>query len=351
MTNFKNIRLSSGEKIGLISNLSTMLSAGIPILEAVGSLLSDAKGNAKIILEELTSDLTEGKRVNTTLAKFPQVFGNVTVNLVKAGEEAGTLSEILKELKESIRKETEFSDKIKSALAYPVLIVIIFIGVLLTILVIVVPRISQVFSRLTISLPLPTRIMIAASNVLLHQTIPLLIGMGLIVFVAVIIFRKNRALILTPILSLPIVSDLVRKIDLARFSHSMYLLLESGLPITTAMLLTEDVVVRRDMARVIAKARAMVVSGQRLSEGFKGERKLVPSVMIKLMEVGDRTGTLPKSMQDISEYMDYEVENSLKTITVLLEPIMLVFVGIAVGGMMLAIIAPIYGLIGQLGSR
>lgn len=349
--NAKQIFLSSSEKIGLISNLSTMLSAGIPILEAVSSLLSDAKGNAKIILEELTADLTEGKRVNTTLAKFPRVFDNVTVNLVKAGEEAGTLADILKDLRVSIRKENEFSDKIKSALTYPVLIVVIFIGVLLMILVVVVPRISTVFSRLTVALPLPTRVMIAASNILLHQTLPLVTGMAIIGLVIFVVYRRNRGLILTPILSLPVISDLVRKIDLARFSHSMYLLLESGLPITTAMQLTEDLVVRTDMAKLISKARASVVSGQRLSEGFKSSKGLIPSVMIKLMEVGDRTGTLPKSMQDISEYMDYEVENSLKTITVLLEPIMLVFVGVAVGGMMLAIIAPIYGLIGQLGSR
>lgn len=349
--NGKQVYLSTGDKIGLISNLSTMLSAGIPILEAVGSLLSDAKGNSKIVLEALAEDLSEGKRVNTTLAKFPRVFDNVTVNLVKAGEEAGTLAEILKDLRESIRKESEFSDKIKSALAYPVLILVIFMAVLLTILIVVVPRISLVFSRLTISLPLPTRILIAASNLLLNQTFPLLVGIGIFALVIALIYRRNRGLILGPILSLPIVSDLVRKIDLARFSHSMYLLLESGLPITTAMLLTEEVVVREDMAKLIAKARTMVVSGQRLSEGFKSNRHLIPSVMLKLMEVGDRTGTLPKSMQDVSEYMDYEVEKSLKTITVLLEPIMLVFVGIAVGGMMLAIIAPIYGLIGQLGSR
>ncbi|KKU23345.1 MAG: Type II secretion system protein [Microgenomates group bacterium GW2011_GWA1_46_15] len=322
------IFLSTNEKIGLMSNLSTMLTAGIPILEAVDSLELDAKGNTKIVLQELRTDLNEGERVYSTMSKFPRVFDKVMVSLVKASEEAGTLNQILKDLKESIKKEAEFTDKIKSALTYPVLILIIFMAVLLMILIVVIPKISTVFSRLSVQLPLPTRILIIASNLILHNTVPLLLVLGVLVLLFILIYRRNRGLILAPLLSLPIISDLVRKIDLTRFSHSMYLLLSSGLPISAALSLVQDVVIRKDIARIISQTRDIIISG-----------------------VGDKTGTLDKSMQDVSEYMEYEVSNRLQTITVLLEPIMLVFVGIVVGGMMLAIIAPIYGLIGQVGGR
>src|SRR5258708_22870901 len=114
--NFPHLSLSTNEKIGLVSNLTTMLTAGIPILEAVDSLAEDAKGNVKIVLHELQTDLAQGNRVNTTFAKFPRTFDAVTVSLIKAAEEAGTLSRILKDLKTDIQKQAEFSDKIKGAL-------------------------------------------------------------------------------------------------------------------------------------------------------------------------------------------------------------------------------------------
>lgn len=351
MSTEERLYLSGSDKIGLVSNLETMLSAGIPILDAVDSLHSDAKGNVKKILESMHNDLIEGKPVNATFARYPRVFDTVTVSLVKASEEAGTLAQILKDLKDSYKKEAEFADKIKSALAYPILILIIFALVLLMILIVVIPKIATVFSRLTIELPLPTKILIAASNLLIQQTIPVVATIAGLVAVSFVIYRRNRGLLLTPLFSLPFISDLVRKIDLARFSHSMHLLLGSGLPLTDSLLLAENVVLRKDIAAVIRKARETVMSGEQLAVGFRKHQKLIPSIIVKLIEVGDKTGTLDKSMADVSEYMDYEVTNTLKSITILLEPIMLVFVGAAVGGMMLAIIAPIYGLIGQVGAR
>jgi type II secretory pathway component PulF len=150
---------------------------------------------------------------------------------------------------------------------------------------------------------------------------------------------------------LPVVSTLIQEIDVTRFSRSLHLLLTSGLPITTALELTSNVVIKRKTAEIIRRSRDMVLAGKKLSEGFRAGKGYIPTLMIKLMEAGEKTGTLDKSMQDISEFYDYEVTNTLKTLTALLEPILLVAVGIVVGGMMLAIIAPVYGLIGQVGAH
>lgn len=349
-TTYSN-NLKGSEKIGLVSNLSTMLNAGIPILEAVNSLLEDAKGNTKKILEVLRDDLTAGQQVHVSLSKFPKAFDSVTVNLIKASEEAGTLMTILKDLKDSIRKEMEFTDKIKAALTYPVLILFVFIGVLLMMLIVVIPKISTVFSRLNVELPLPTKILIFMSNMLINNTLPLAIGLAVIVGIFVYVYRTNRRLIVDPLLSLPLVSRLMLEIDLTRFSHNLYLLLNSGLPLINALELAQEVVTKKEIKDVIMRTKEMVSSGKKLSEGFRTGKGKIPSIMIKLIEVGDKTGTLDKSMQDISEYLDYEVTSTLKTITVVLEPVMLVLVGLTVGGMMLAIIAPIYGLIGQVGGR
>ena len=348
---FNEITLSNSEKMGLVSNLATMLGAGIPIFETINSLLEDAKGNQKKILSTLSADLIEGQRVHASFAKFPQVFNPVTISLIKAAEEAGTLTTTLKDLKESLRKETEFMDKVRAAFLYPLIIFGVFIGVLVMILVVVVPKIAVVFSRLNVNLPLPPRILIGLSNLILEQTILLVTSLAITIVVSVIVYKKNREIILSPLFSLPVISDLVREIDLTRFSHNLHLLLNAGLTITNALELTQAVVVKKDTKKLISNTQRMVAEGKKISEGFKSSKGLMPVIVLKLIEVGDKTGTLDKSMADISEYLDYKVTTTLKTLTVILEPLLLVVVGICVGAMMLAIIAPIYGLIGQVGGR
>jgi type IV pilus assembly protein PilC len=186
----------------------------------------------------------------------------------------------------------------------------------------------------------------------LNQKNTILVGIitAVLITLTVVVFKQKRNFFLGIFFSLPLISNLVKLIDLTRFSRSLYLLLYSGLPITSALDLTIDVVTSRKTAKIIESCKEMVTSGKKLSEGLRTGKGYVPTIMIKLIEAGEKTGTLDKSLQDISEYFDYEVTNNLKTLTTLIEPVMLVLVGIVVGGMMLSIIAPIYGLISQIGS-
>lgn len=347
----EHISLSTSEKISFVSNLTTMLTAGISILEVIDSLLEDAKGKHKNFLEIIREDIVQGNHLYYSFSKFPRIFDKVTINLIKAAEEAGTLEITLKDLRDNIKKEVEFSDKIKSALIYPILITVVFIGVLLMILVVVVPKISIVFLRLRVNLPLPTKILIYTSDFLLHNTLYIIITLSLLFALAVFIYKRNRSILFTPFYSLPILSNLIKEIDLTRFSRSLSLLLNSGVPIIYALELTKNVVIRKETSRVIAHSIELVMAGKKLSEGFKDAKSSIPIIMIKLIEVGEKSGALEKSMQDVSEYLDYQVSNTLKTFTALLEPVMLVVIGVMVGGMMLAIIAPIYSLIGQVGMR
>lgn len=346
----QNVSLSTKEKIGLISNMNTMLSAGIPILETVDSLLEDSKGNIRKLLLVLREDLVQGQHISVTFAKFPRIFDKVTVNILKASEEAGTLDATLKDIKDNIKKEVEFNNKIKSALIYPMFIMVVFIGVLLMILVVVVPKISTVFERLSVDLPLPTKIMIFMSRSVVENTFPLIIGFVLIMSGIIYFYKKNKRFVVSFLTALPGISKLAQKIDLTRFTRSMYLLLSAGIPITVALELTQDVLVKKEMRNVVLHSKNLIFSGKKLSQGLKDNRALIPSIVIKIVEAGEKTGTLENSMQDVSEYLDYEVSNSIKTLTALIEPLLLVFVGVAVGGMMMAIISPIYGLVGQIGG-
>jgi type II secretory pathway component PulF len=346
-----NTTLSSNDKIALVSNLYTMLSSGIPILETVQSLLDDAKGGQKKLLETMKADLGQGQHMYTTFEKFPKIFDKVTVNIIKAAEDSGTLDTALADLKINIRKEIEFNDKIRSALIYPIFIMIVFLLVLLVILVVVVPKIATVFTRLNVDLPLPTQIMIFLSNAVLTYTIPLIIGAAALVGGIIYLYKQNRMLIVRMLTSLPLVSLLSQQIDLTRFTRSLYLLLTAGIPITTALELTQDVVIKKNIQNAIKHAKNVVFSGKKLSDGLKDNKKVVPPIMIKIIEAGERSGSLDKAMLDVSEYLDYQVSNTLKTVTALIEPIMLVGVGVLVGGMMMAIIAPIYQLIGSVGAK
>jgi len=345
-----NTTISSNDKIALVSNLHTMLASGIPILETVDSLLEDSKGGLKKLLQTMKQDLGQGQHMYITFAKFPKIFDKVTISIIKASEESGTLDTALEDLKSNIRKEIEFNDKIRSALIYPFFILIVFVLVMVVILVVVIPKIATVFSQLNVTLPLPTKIMIFLSNALLTYTIPIIIVTVLLIAALVYLFKQYRMAFVRALTSLPVVSLLTQQIDLTRFTRSLYLLLTAGLPITVALELTQDVVIKKNISNAIKHAKNYVYSGKKLSEGFKDSKKDIPPIMIKIIEAGERSGSLDKSMLDVSEYLDYQVSNTLKTLTALIEPIMLVGVGILVGGMMMSIIAPIYQMIGQVGA-
>jgi type II secretory pathway component PulF len=322
-----------------------MLTAGIPILEAVNNLMEDSKGGTKKVLETLRDDLTQGHQVNFSLAKFPNVFDKVLVNVVKASEEAGTLDVTLRDLRDNLRKQNEFTDTVKSALMYPLFIMGVFVLVLFLNLIFVIPKVSLVFKNLKVALPLPTRILLWFSDFMTKNTVPFLfIVLAVVLFIAYM-FSQRRSFLLNILYSLPGVSGLVKLIDITQFARSMHLLLTSGISIIAALDLANDIVMRRDTQKMIQKSKEMILSGKTLSEGLRTAKGYVPMLMIKLVETGEKTGSLEKSMADISEYFDYQVTNTLKTLTAMLEPIMLVVVGILVGGMMVSIIAPIYGLI------
>ena len=349
--NPKRLTISNNEKLSLLSTLSTMITAGIPIMEAIDSIAEDSRGNTKKILESFKADLVQGKSLYAAFAKFPLVFNKVQVNVIKASEEAGTLDVVLKDLKLQIQKDIEFIDNIKSALAYPIIIFLLFTGVLVLILVVVIPKIATVFKSLRVDLPLPTKILIFMSNLIIQHYIVLIIALILSIVGIVFLYKVKKSLVFNVLFGFPFVSKLIKEIDIERFSRSMFLLLSSGLTITTALDLSKEVVIRKDISKLLVNAQKTIFEGKRLSEALRGNRNLFPVILIKIMEAGEKTGTLDKSMEEISNHMSYQVTATLKTVVSLLEPLMLIAVGFLVGGMMMSIIAPIYGLISQVGGK
>lgn len=342
--------LQKKDLLDLISNLATMLGAGIPILEAVDSLREESKGAIRKVLNQLHDSLSEGHPLSYGMEKMPRIFDPVTINLIKAAEESGTLEETLKDLTTSVKKEMAFTDKLKASLTYPAFVLIIFLGVLTFILTFVVPRLGRVFSGLA-NLPPATKFLLRSSQFLLHNY-KLIILVTILVLAAVVwLYKVRHREVVNTLLSLPGLRKLGREIDLANFTRSMGMLLSAGIPVAEALTFSEAVVTKKDVRRMIQRMRRDVDAGHSLSRGMRASKDVAPQMMIRITETAEASGALESSMKDLSEYFEAQVSRTLKTMATLLEPVMLVVMGLLVGSMMLAVIAPIYNLIGQLNGR
>ncbi len=346
-----SVSLKSAEKLNIIESLATYLSSGIPVLEAVDSLIEESKGNSVKILKALKEDLNQGKTISYSFSKHPKAFDAVTVNLIKAAEEAGTLESTLKDLTHSIKKEMDFLSNVKGSLVYPILVLLVLVAVIILNLFFVIPRIAQVFERLKVQIPLPTKILIAVSKTVNSNLLLVILAIVILVVLLILVYKTKKTLITNFIFSLPLVSKLVVEIDIARFTRSMGLLLKSGIPITEALTLSKDVVGKKELKRVIDESLEVVSSGKTLSSAFIQSEKIIPNFMIHIIQAGEKSGTLEGSMQSLSDQFEDRVTRRLKTLVVLIEPILLLVVGLIVGALMLAIIAPIYNLIGQINQK
>jgi len=336
------------EKLSLISNLSTMLSSGIPIIEVVESLFEESKGQTRKVLAQIKIDLDEGKKISEALKKFPGDFSAIEVNLMKASEESGTLEVTLKDLVKAIKEEIDFNNRVRAALAYPVLVMIVFVFILTLILTFVIPKIAAVFSKLKVQLPLSTKFLIATSRFLLDYYPFVLTGLFILGLGAYFLYKSNRKKFLNFLFLFPVLSSLALEIDIARFTRSMHLLLASGIPINEALDLSKNVVDRNDVYRAVSESEEFVVSGKKLSEGLKKHKRIFNALVVKIIESGERSGKIEEVMGDLAATYDVRVSNRLRMVTTLLEPALLIVIGSLVGAMMLSIIAPIYSLIGQI---
>lgn len=343
--------ISSQDRLNLTSSLATMLTSGIDILEAVESLIGESKGNLLKILKSLKEDLNQGKTVSESFSRFPKAFDPITINLIKAAEETGTLDLTLKDLTETIKKDMDFVSKVKGALAYPILVVIVLIGVVVLNLFFVIPRIATVFTKLRVQIPTPTKILIEISNFVTHNTLYTIAALLAAMIAIYLLFKIKKQLLLNILFSFPLISKLIVEIDLTRFTRSMGVLLKSGIPITDSLELSEKVVIKSAVKSAIAESLRLVNSGKNISDGLSKYPKTVPGFAIRIIEAGERSGSLEKSMTELAEQFDSRVTNRLKSLTTLIEPLLLLFVGLMVGAIMLAIIAPIYKLIGSIGVR
>jgi type II secretory pathway component PulF len=337
------------DKINLTGNLAIMLKSGVSISEAL-QIIGDDSSNTyfRQIINDIRFGIENGRSLSQGLAGFKKDFNPVFVSLVKSGETSGQLEETLLQLNLQLKKEYALISKVKSALAYPTILIggLIFVVVLL--MVFVLPRLVSIFASSNLKLPLTTKIIFAVSQFLAYK--PYLTIAVFIILIVVLIFLAKQKFMRNALnwvlLRLPISSNLLNQIELVRFARTLGNLLKSGVAIGPALEITADGLNLSSFSRNTQKAKESVLKGVSLANAFKGNNDF-PNMLISVMKVGEKTGELDVLLLNLADFYEEQADNTLKSLSSLIEPILLIIVGLGIGGIALSIILPVYQLIGS----
>lgn len=326
--------------------LAIMLNAGLTLVDCFSILEKQVtKETMVIVIQNIQKDVLAGSTFSATLQKYPEHFPNLYIALVKSGEASGKLSEILLRLADNLEKQREFQSKIKSALTYPVIVFLGMIGIMFVMITFVIPKLLNLYKDFNIELPITTQILIVVSS-FLSQFWPLVI---LAVIVAVNFTKRylktdaGKLVLDTILLKLPVFGKIVSISSLVDSTRTLSILIGSGVSILDTLSIiieTTSNTLYRNAFRNILKS---VEKGVSLGNAFNNEN-MFPPILVQMITVGEMTGKLDDTMMRISHYFDLESEVAVKTITTLIEPLILIVLGVGVGFLVMSVITPIYNL-------
>lgn len=336
------------EKIIFARNLASMIEAGLSVTRALAVMEKQTKNNKlKTTLSELNSDISQGKSLSDSMKDKPDVFSSIFVSMVKAGEESGNLAGSLKVVSVQMEKTYMLTKKVKGALMYPAVIVLIMIVIAILMLVYMVPTLTATFTGLGVTLPASTRAVIAVSDFLRNHyllTVGIIIGTAA-TFIA--FYRSAKGKITFDYLSLkfPVAGTIVKEINAARTARTLSALLSSGVDIVVAIGVTQDVIQNSYYKAVLTKAQENIQKGEPVSTVFIENENLYPIFVGEMMAVGEETGKMADMLMGVAVFYEDEVDQKTKDMSTLIEPFLMVFMGIAVGFFAISMLAPTYSLV------
>lgn len=332
--------------------LATLIGAGLPLVRSLNILRDQMKaGTFRNIVNSIASQVETGSTFSDALLKYPRAFSKLFVNTVKAGETGGVLEVVLTRLADFSEKSERLRSRIRSALAYPILVIMIALGVLSFLIIFVIPKFMELFQEIGTELPLPTLILLYVSDFMQHRWV---VG---IMFIAAFTVFYRMALRLKPFqffvdkvkLYLPVFGILARKVAIARFSRTLGTLISSGVPILQALTITKDTAGNE----VIAHSLAMVHDSIREGESIAGplaKTKVFPLMVVNMISVGEETGSLDQMLNKVADTFDDEVDTTVTALTSLLEPLLIVGMGLIVGGIVISMFLPLVKLLTTLSA-
>ncbi|HEY4500651.1 MAG TPA: type II secretion system F family protein, partial [Candidatus Paceibacterota bacterium] len=335
------------EIIRMAKNLSAMLSAGLSLSRALSVIERQSSNSSlKIIATGLSESVKKGSSFHEALTAYPKVFPELFVAMSRAGEESGSLADSLAIVGLQMERSEELVRKIRGAMIYPAIVIIAIVIVGILMLIYVVPTLTRVFIELGVQVPLATRIIVALSNFMVAHSV--LVFMAIVLFiVGGISFVRSKVgggIVLAGVLYLPVIGELARETYTARAARTLSSLLSSGVPILDALSITKEVVGAGAFAKVVEEAEARVKKGELLSVAFSEHPRLYPILMSDMLAVGEETGKVSDMLKQIATFYEEDVAEKTKDLSTIIEPILMLLIGVVVGVFAVSMIAPIYSL-------
>lgn len=326
--------------------MSTMLSAGVAVLPAMKIMAKQIKNpvlNRAIL--EINDDIEGGSNLSEAYTKYPKIFNLLFRNVIRIGEESGHLDSSFNYLAGLFENEKDINERIKAATRYPKIVIIAILGAVTFLMTFVLPKFIKLFAAAKVALPLPTRILMAVSNIFAHYFLLIIIGVGILVFV----YRqamKNRELALLRdrwLLRIPIFGELTIKIYMSRFCRVLSVLISSGIDIINALTLASSAFENMVLFNMAGKVTEEVEEGVDLNTAMS-KQPLFPELVVQMVAVGEESGEIDTMMDKVANYYDVETNYTIKNLATLIEPILLLFLGLMVGIIALAIFMPMWNM-------
>lgn len=345
-------RIKTKDKVLFSRQLSTLINAGLPLVQSLRQVAKQTTNKPlKVVIDQVINDVEAGTAFSAALAKHPKVFNRVYISLISAGETSGTLDAALERLADQQEKDADIISKVRGALIYPVIVMLVMCAVVVFMLVKVLPQVQSIYASLPgVSLPIFTRILLTVSKFLIKDWWILLIALGLIGFFGSRWARTLGGRTVVDKLKMKAwpIGPLFMKMYMARFARTGTTLVASGVPLIQMLEITGDAVdnvhIKNSLTRAIDKVRG----GKSLSESISNDPnflELVPN----MLRIGEESGAMESMLDKVADYYEKEVDNEIKAISTIIEPVMMILMGIVAITIVAAILLPIYGLVNQSG--
>jgi type IV pilus assembly protein PilC len=340
-------RVPLKERLFFVQHLGVMLKAGISLSIALKTLAKQTTNKFfQTLLNDIADKVEKGESFADALRPYDKVFGELFVSMIEAGELSGKLESVLGELFLQMKKEHKLISKVKGALTYPAVIIMAMLGIGTFMMVVVVPQITAMFTELDTELPLATKILIGVSSTIANNgLISLLILIATVIaFIQTIKTEKGKYFFQTILLNTPIIGPIVKKINLARFSRNISSLLKTDIMIIKTFQITASVLGNLHYRRALLEMSQKIKKGGKLSEVINSYPKLFTPVVAQMVAIGEETGELDNILVELAEFYEEEVDQIMENLPSIIEPLLILFLGLGVGGVAVAIIMPMYAI-------
>ena len=343
--------VSLTEKMMFTRNLQVMISAGLPLPRALITLAAQSK-NKKFqkALLEIGEEIAKGKSFSESLTKYPNIFSELFKSMVRVGEESGTLDEVLKTLSRQMERENDLKSKIKGAMIYPAVIIAAMIGIGILMLIMVVPNLAKTFKELNVELPITTKIVIGLATFLVEKWYLVIIILFFLIFLfwQAIKTKSGKKLIDALTLKIPIIAPIIRKTNSAYTVRTLSSLIAAGVPIVRSLEITSGTLGNIYYKSAMAEAMERMRKGEKLSEALKPYEAIYSPMVIQMIAVGEETGGTSDVLAKLADFFEDEVGNATKNLASVIEPVLMLIIGAAVGFFAVSMIQPMYSMLGAI---